>query len=60
MAGTTPGRVGTNRRLDVVYQQVREILASARDRAWQAINTAMVDAYHIGHVTARRVMDELG
>jgi predicted nuclease of restriction endonuclease-like (RecB) superfamily len=45
VARVPPGRVGTDRRLDVVYQQVREILASARDRAWQAINTAMVDAY---------------
>jgi DUF1016 N-terminal domain len=48
---TTPSRAGTGRRqgdrsrLDVVYQQVREILASARDRAWQAVNTVMVEAY---------------
>jgi len=33
------------RRLDTLYRQVREILAAARNRAWQAVNTAMVEAY---------------
>ena len=28
-----------------LYQQVREILSSARDTAWRAVNTAMVSAY---------------
>ena len=38
-------------RLDKVYHQVREILAAARDRAWQAVNTVMVDAYwEVGRV----------
>jgi predicted nuclease of restriction endonuclease-like (RecB) superfamily len=32
-------------RLDNLYQQVREILTAARNRAWQAVNTAMVEAY---------------
>jgi DUF1016 N-terminal domain len=45
------GRTGTVRRdgdisrLDSVYQQVRAVLASARDRAWQVVNTTMVEAY---------------
>ena len=38
-------------RLDMLFGQVREILASARDRAWQAVNTVMVDAYwEVGRV----------
>ena len=38
-------------RLDTLYHQVREILAAARDRAWQAVNTAMVGAYwEVGRV----------
>jgi hypothetical protein len=38
-------------RLDSVYHQVREILAAARERAWQAVNTVMVDAYwEVGRV----------
>jgi predicted nuclease of restriction endonuclease-like (RecB) superfamily len=50
-AKTPTGRTGTVRRdgdisrLDSVYQQVRAVLASARDRAWQAVNTTMVEAY---------------
>ena len=51
-AATTPtGRTGAVRRhgetsrLDAVYQQVRAVLTSARDRAWQAVNTTMIDAY---------------
>ncbi len=32
-------------RLDRLYHQVREILATARNRAWQAVNSVMVDAY---------------
>lgn len=35
----------TDPRLDAVYGQVRDILAAARDRAWQAVNAAMVAAY---------------
>jgi predicted nuclease of restriction endonuclease-like (RecB) superfamily len=38
-------------RLDTLYHQVREILASARNRAWQAVNTAMVESHwEIGRV----------
>jgi predicted nuclease of restriction endonuclease-like (RecB) superfamily len=50
-AKTPTRRTGTVRqhgdasRLDAVYQQVRAVLASARDRAWQAVNTTMVEAY---------------
>jgi hypothetical protein len=50
-AKATPNRAESVRRdrnvsrFDIVYQQVRAVLASARDRAWQAVNTAMVDAY---------------
>jgi hypothetical protein len=50
-AKATPNRAESVRRdrnasrFDSVYQQVRAVLASARDRAWQAVNTAMVDAY---------------
>src|SRR5262249_40744804 len=44
-------RKSTETRLDAVYRQVRDILASARDRAWQAANTAMVQAYwEIGRI----------
>jgi predicted nuclease of restriction endonuclease-like (RecB) superfamily len=32
-------------RLDTLYGQVREILTSARGRAWQAVNATMVEAY---------------
>jgi hypothetical protein len=32
-------------RLDRLSRQVREILATARNHAWQAVNTAMVEAY---------------
>jgi predicted nuclease of restriction endonuclease-like (RecB) superfamily len=32
-------------RLDALHRQVREILAAARERAWQSVNTVMVDAY---------------
>ena len=38
-------------RLDTLYGQVREILTSARGRAWQALNSTMVEAYwEIGRV----------
>jgi predicted nuclease of restriction endonuclease-like (RecB) superfamily len=38
-------------RLDTLYGQVREILTSARGRAWQAVNATMVEAYwEIGRV----------
>ena len=44
-------RKATEPRLDAVYRQVRDVLASARDRAWQAVNTAMVQAYwEIGRI----------
>ena len=37
--------------LDVLYGQIREILTVARDRAWQAVNTAKVEAHwEIGRV----------
>jgi predicted nuclease of restriction endonuclease-like (RecB) superfamily len=37
--------------LDALYARVREILTLARDRAWQAVNTAMVEAYwEVGRV----------
>ena len=40
-----------DRRLDALHRQVREILAAARERAWQAVNTVMVDAYwEVGRV----------
>ena len=32
-------------RLDTLYLQVREILATARNRAWRAVNTVMVESY---------------
>jgi predicted nuclease of restriction endonuclease-like (RecB) superfamily len=32
-------------RLEAAYQQIRDILAVARDRAWQAVNASMVQAY---------------
>src|SRR5262249_40045431 len=38
-------RKAAERRLDALHRQVREILAAARERAWQSVNTAMVDAY---------------
>ena len=38
-------RKAAARRLDALHRQVREILAAARERAWQSVNTAMVDAY---------------
>jgi predicted nuclease of restriction endonuclease-like (RecB) superfamily len=38
-------------RLDTLYRQVHEILTAARDRAWQAVNAAMVGAYwEVGRV----------
>jgi predicted nuclease of restriction endonuclease-like (RecB) superfamily len=38
-------------RLDVLYGQIHDILVAARNRAWQAINTAMVDAcWEVGRV----------
>ena len=64
---------GDASRLDAIYQQVRAVLASARDRAWQAVNTTMVEAYwEVGRIIVeeeqagkgradygRRVLDEL-
>ncbi len=47
----TAERRAANRRLDALHRQVREILATARERAWQAVNTVMVDAYwEVGRV----------
>jgi predicted nuclease of restriction endonuclease-like (RecB) superfamily len=38
-------------RLDAAYRRVQQILTAARDRAWQSVNTAMVEAYwEIGRV----------
>ena len=37
--------MATDLRLETLYGQVREILTAARDQAWQAVNTAMVEAY---------------
>jgi hypothetical protein len=35
----------------MLYRQVREILAAARNRAWQAVNTVMIEAYwEVGRV----------
>ncbi|WP_422932091.1 PDDEXK nuclease domain-containing protein [Singulisphaera sp. PoT] len=43
----TPG----DSRFDALYRQVHEILNSARDRAWRAVNTLMVAAYwEVGRV----------
>src|SRR5262245_19780186 len=49
---STPGaRKATEHRFDVLYRQVRDILAAARDRAWHAVNSVMVEAYwEIGRV----------
>jgi len=44
-------RAAVDARLDALYHQVREILDSARSRAWQAVNTAMVESYwEVGRV----------
>ncbi len=44
-------RKAADLRLDALHRQVREILTSARDGAWQAVNTVMVDAYwEVGRV----------
>src|SRR5689334_5404691 len=46
-----PTRVATEPRLDTLYGRVRDILTSAKDQAWQAVNTAMVEAYwEVGRV----------
>jgi hypothetical protein len=46
-----PRREATEPHLDALYGQIREILAAARDRAWQAVNTAMVEAHwEVGRV----------
>jgi hypothetical protein len=45
------GRKATEHHLDALYGQIREILAAARDRAWQAVNTVMVAAHwEVGRV----------
>src|SRR4051794_40207983 len=47
----TRGATAADTRIDTLFRQVREILAAARDRAWQAVNTAMVEAYwEVGRV----------
>jgi predicted nuclease of restriction endonuclease-like (RecB) superfamily len=38
-------RKAVERRLDALHRQIREILAAARNQAWQAVNTVMVGAY---------------
>ncbi len=38
-------RAAPAQRLDNLYHHVRDILAAARNRVWQAVNTAMVEAY---------------
>ena len=44
-------RRAADRQLDILHRQVREILAAARERAWQAVNTVMVEAYwEVGRV----------
>jgi hypothetical protein len=41
----------TEPHLGALYGQIREILATARDRAWQAVNTVMVEAHwEVGRV----------
>jgi predicted nuclease of restriction endonuclease-like (RecB) superfamily len=54
---TPTGRPGAGKRkaaeprFDTLYRQVREILATAREQAWQAVNTAMIHAYwEVGRV----------
>jgi predicted nuclease of restriction endonuclease-like (RecB) superfamily len=45
------GATAADSRIDTLFRQVRKILAAARDRAWQAVNTAMVEAYwEVGRV----------
>jgi predicted nuclease of restriction endonuclease-like (RecB) superfamily len=47
----TGKRPAVDSRLDAIYLQVREILTGARDRAWRAVSTAMVDSYwEVGRV----------
>ena len=54
---TPEARKSNETRLDAVYRQVREILTSARDRAWQAVNSAMVDGYwEVGRI----IIEEAG
>ncbi len=57
--GSKPvNQAAVDARLDALYQQVREILASARSRAWQAVDRAMVESYwDVGRVI---VDDEQG
>src|SRR5579884_3824883 len=46
-----PAKADTAPHLDRAYQRIRDILAEARDQAWQAVNQAMVAAYwHVGQV----------
>src|SRR5438270_7468173 len=51
-SGRTPvKRSTTDSRLEALYLKVHAILTEARRRAWQAVNTAMVQAYwEIGRV----------
>ena len=42
---TAGRRNAPEQRLDRLYREIREILAAARNHAWQAVNTAMVEAY---------------
>jgi hypothetical protein len=47
-----PNQPTIEARLDILYRQVREILDSARSRAWQAFKTAMVESrcWEVGRV----------
>jgi len=45
-SGRTPKRwSGSDASLDALYVRVHAILTEARTRAWQAVNSAMVEAY---------------
>lgn len=42
---------GKDKGVDQIYQRISDVLADARGRAWQAVNTAMVSAYwEIGRI----------
>ena len=45
------GRMAIDSRLDALYGQIREILAEARDRSWQAVNKVMIGSqWEVGRV----------
>ena len=39
------GKVTSNKVVQGIYQQIREVLIQERSRAWQAVNTEMVVCY---------------